>query len=166
MVYFKLMMVKCLLTMVKCSLMMVKCSSMMVITDKYMIIHSFHHHWLPFHHHWLPFHHHWLPSLSSILPSLAWSVPSFAHLTIIEKLHRLYRYVLLDYSLVWPFRIRDGKTGERETMRIQKMEKSTTKTLRCCQRSFEDIFQFSIHNVWQFDAKVNSTQITLSWPPA
>ena len=29
------------------------------------------------------------PSLTSILPSLAWSKPSFAHLTIIEKLHRL-----------------------------------------------------------------------------
>ena len=30
-----------------------------------------------------------LPSLTSILPSLALSKPSFAHLTIIEKLHRL-----------------------------------------------------------------------------
>ena len=29
------------------------------------------------------------PSLTSILPSLAWSKPSFAHITIIEKLHRL-----------------------------------------------------------------------------
>ena len=30
------------------------------------------------------------PSLTSILPLLAWSKPSFAHLTIIEKLHRLH----------------------------------------------------------------------------
>ena len=29
------------------------------------------------------------PSLTSILPYLAWSKPSLAHLTIIEKLHRL-----------------------------------------------------------------------------
>ena len=29
------------------------------------------------------------PSLTCILPSLAWGKPSFAHLTIIEKLHRL-----------------------------------------------------------------------------
>ena len=31
-----------------------------------------------------------IPSLTSIFPSLALSKPSFAHLTIIEKLHRLY----------------------------------------------------------------------------
>ena len=29
------------------------------------------------------------PYLTSILPSLLWSKPAFAHLTIIEKLHRL-----------------------------------------------------------------------------
>ena len=68
-VYFKLMMVKCILMMAKCSLMMVKCSSMMVkwVYDQTLI----------------------LPSLTSISPSLPWSKPSFAHLTIIEKLYRL-----------------------------------------------------------------------------
>ena len=55
----------------------------MLVNDGEMSIcvHSFHLHWLAFHHH--------QPS-TSILPSLAWSKPSFAHLTIIEKLHRLH----------------------------------------------------------------------------
>jgi len=39
------------------------------------------------------------PSLSSILPSLAWGIPSFAHLTIIEELHRLIcTYARLPYA--------------------------------------------------------------------
>ena len=62
MVYFKLIMVKCSLMMVKCSLMMVK---------------------------WIYDHTLITPSLTSILPSSNWSKPSFAHLIIIEKLHRL-----------------------------------------------------------------------------
>ena len=62
MVYFKLMMVNGLLMMVKCSSMMVK---------------------------WVYDHTLISPSLTSILPSLAWSKPSFAHLILIEKLHRL-----------------------------------------------------------------------------
>ena len=42
-----------------------------------------------------------LPSLTSILPSLAWSVPSFAHLTIIEKLHRLQWAVKISSFFIW-----------------------------------------------------------------
>ena len=64
--------------MVNCLLMMVKCSSMMVkwVYDHILISPSLTD---------------ISPSSTSILPSLAWSVPSFAHLTIIEKLHRLSR---------------------------------------------------------------------------
>ena len=76
MVYFKLMMVKCSLMMVNCLLMMVKCFSMML---KWVYDHTLN----------SPSLIGISPSLTSILPSLAWSVPSFAHLTIIEKLHRL-----------------------------------------------------------------------------
>ena len=54
-------MVRCSLMLVKCSLIMGRCSLMSIS-----------------------------PSLTRILPSLAWSKPPFAHLTIIEKLHRLY----------------------------------------------------------------------------
>ena len=64
MVYFNLMMVKC-------SLMMVKCSSMMV--------------------EWKYNHTLISPSLTSISPSLTSIIPSLAHLTIIEKLHRLQK---------------------------------------------------------------------------
>ena len=77
MVYFKLMMVKRLLMMVKCKSMMVKCvydhkvnsPSLTSISPSLTSI---------------------SPSLMSILPSLAGSKTSFAHLTIIEKLHRLF----------------------------------------------------------------------------
>ena len=76
MVYFKLMIVKWSLMMMNCLWMMVKCLSMMVkwVYDHILISPSFTGIW---------------PSLTSSSPSLAWSVPSFAHLTIIEKLHRL-----------------------------------------------------------------------------
>ena len=84
MVYFKLMMVKRLLMMVKCKSMMVKCvydhkvnsPSLTSISPSLTSI---------------------SPSLMSILPSLAWSKTSFAHLTIIEKLHRLLGGPTLSY---------------------------------------------------------------------
>ena len=77
------MMVDFKLMIVKCSVMMVKWSSMMVkwVYDHELISPSLTS--------ISPSLTSISPSLTSILPSLAWSKPSFAHITIIEKLHRL-----------------------------------------------------------------------------
>ena len=71
--------------MVYIKLMMVKCTSMMVKWVYHKLI--------------SPSLSSISPSLTSVLPSLTWSKPSFAHLTIIDKLHRLYKWLCLPVCL-------------------------------------------------------------------
>ena len=102
MVYFKLMMVKR-------SLMMVKCSSMMVK-------------WLYDHIRISPSLTSISPSLTNISPSLTSILPSFAHLTIIEKLHRLL--------YAWPSIIRLTK-AHILVIKICKLQAAFTRGLFC-----------------------------------
>ena len=57
------------------------------------------------------------PSLTSISPSLTSISPPFSHLTIIEKLHRLYSYSKYSYicCIVIYINMREGKQEEKKT---------------------------------------------------